>query len=163
MRLYTTNACLSHYANSCHNCTFCPGLKSRPWPSLVNRLRLTRWCCCREPWSCGYGRRLMYERSRVWVPAPYNGGTWHFSHWFVIKIVLFVWKDRKLARVGPFFKNKVLLIEGYRHITVDLSGPTFYGPGFEFQATSTVFWSIFYLYWIVKRTNMKSKRLRLAF
>ena len=62
----------------------------------------------REPWSSGYGRRLMFERSRVWIPAAYIGWTWLFSHWFVVKIVLIVWKDQnkqKEAGIGPFFKR----------------------------------------------------------
>ena len=29
----------------------------------------------REPWSSGYGRRLMYRRSWVRIPAPYTGWT----------------------------------------------------------------------------------------
>ena len=31
----------------------------------------------RETWSSGYGRRLMFQRSRVRIPAPYIG--WTFS------------------------------------------------------------------------------------
>ena len=29
----------------------------------------------REPWSSGYGRRLMFVRSWVQIPALYTGGT----------------------------------------------------------------------------------------
>ena len=29
----------------------------------------------REPLSSGYGRRLMFQRSWVWIPAPYTGWT----------------------------------------------------------------------------------------
>ena len=32
----------------------------------------------RDPWSCGYGRRLMFWRSWVQIPAPYTGWTLHF-------------------------------------------------------------------------------------
>ena len=32
----------------------------------------------REPWSSGYGRRITFQRSRVWIPAPDIGWTWHF-------------------------------------------------------------------------------------
>ena len=49
----------------------------------------------REPWSSGYGSRLTFQRSWVQIPAPDTGWTWHFSHSFIVKIVLFVWKDRK--------------------------------------------------------------------
>ena len=31
-----------------------------------------------EPWSCGYGRQLMFKRSWVQIPAPYSEWTWHF-------------------------------------------------------------------------------------
>ena len=53
----------------------------------------------REPWSCGYGRRLMFERLWVRIPAPYGQDI--FSHWFVVKIVLFVWKDEKFTKKWP--------------------------------------------------------------
>ena len=55
----------------------------------------------REPRSSGYGRRLMFQRSWVWIPAPYTG---HFLHFFVVKSVLFGWKDQnkwKGAWNGP--------------------------------------------------------------
>ena len=54
----------------------------------------------RESWSSGYGWWLMFKRSWVWIPALFIGWTWHFSHWFVEKIVLFVWKE---AGGGRFF------------------------------------------------------------
>ena len=37
---------------------------------------------CGSPWSSGYGRRLMFKRS--WVPIPAPDG--HFAHVFVVKI-----------------------------------------------------------------------------
>ena len=62
-----------------------------------------------EPWSSGYGWLLMFERSWVQILAPYTGWTFgHFSHWFVVKTVLFVWKDEineKEAGVGPYLKK----------------------------------------------------------
>ena len=42
----------------------------------------------RAPWSSGYGRRLRFQRLWVRIPSPYTGWTWHFSHLFVVKIVL---------------------------------------------------------------------------
>ena len=39
-----------------------------------------------EPWSSGYGRRLMFPRSGVQIPALYTG--WTFSHIFIVKIAL---------------------------------------------------------------------------
>ena len=40
--------------------------------------------------SSGYGRRLMYVRLWVQIPAPYTG--WTFGHFFtlIVKNVLFV-------------------------------------------------------------------------
>ena len=57
----------------------------------------------REPWSCGYERRLMFQRSWVQIQAPYTG--WTFLHFFVVKIVMCVWNDKnrlKEAGIGPF-------------------------------------------------------------
>ena len=47
---------------------------------LINNLdeRLSIGCFGREPWSSGYGRRLMIQRLWVRIPAPYTGWTWHF-------------------------------------------------------------------------------------
>ena len=63
----------------------------------------------RQPWSSGYGRRLLFKRLWVWIPALYTGCTWHFWHWFVIIIVLFTFdktkNKRKIARGWPIFKN----------------------------------------------------------
>ena len=41
------------------------------------------------------------SQTRVRIPAPYTGWTWQFSHWFVVKIVLFGWKDRKQTKKRP--------------------------------------------------------------
>ena len=40
----------------------------------------------REPWSSGYGRRFMFHRLWVRIPAPYT--EWIFSHLFAAKLVL---------------------------------------------------------------------------
>ena len=45
--------------------------------------------CHREPWSSGYGWRIMFEWSWVRILMDI------FSHIFVVIIVLFIWKDRK--------------------------------------------------------------------
>ena len=64
----------------------------------------------------------MFERSWVQILAPYTGWTFgHFSHWFVVKTVLFVWKDEineKEAGVGPYLKN---LLSLYRKHTLYVS------------------------------------------
>ena len=46
-------------------------------------------------------KRLIFKRSRVWIPAPDTG--WTFSNEFVVKFVLFVWK----AIRGWQFKNSL--------------------------------------------------------
>ena len=50
----------------------------------------------------------MSERS--WFESQYNILDGHFLHWFVVKIVLFVWKDdnkQKEADVGPLLKKEI--------------------------------------------------------
>ena len=62
----------------------------------------------REPWSSGYGRWLTFQRSWVRILAPDTGWTWHFSHWFVVKIVCLFEKTenkRKRGRGWPIFKK----------------------------------------------------------
>ena len=49
-----------------------------------------------EPWSGGYGRLLMFERSWFQILPLNTGCTWLFLHLFVVKIVLFVWKRPKI-------------------------------------------------------------------
>ena len=48
-----------------------------------------RW----EPWSIGYGRRLMYQRCGFESQHHILNG--HFPHLLVVQIVMFVEKDRK--------------------------------------------------------------------
>ena len=65
----------------------------------------------REPWSSGYGRRLMFQRLGVQIPAPYTG--WTFSHLFVVKIEKCVWKDEnkwKRGRGWPVLKKETLTL-----------------------------------------------------
>ena len=49
------------------------------WMGLSNRRILTDWpqneWAGRERWSSGSGRRLMFQRSWVWLSAPYTGWT----------------------------------------------------------------------------------------
>ena len=47
----------------------------------------------REPWSIGYGRRLMFWRSWVRIPAPFTG--WIFFTFVCCKIYNFGLKRRK--------------------------------------------------------------------
>ena len=57
-----------------------------------------------EPWSSGYVRRLMFQRSKF--ESRHRILDWHISHLFVPKIVMCVWKDKnnwKTGQVGPFF------------------------------------------------------------
>ena len=55
-----------------------------------------------EPWSSGYGRRLMLQRSWVWILAPYTGWTF-FTYLFVVKFVMCVWKDENELKNRPRF------------------------------------------------------------
>ena len=62
-----------------------------------------------EPWSSGYGRRLTFQRSWVWIPAPDTGWTWHFFTLICCKNYIVCLKrpktNEKEAEVGPFLKN----------------------------------------------------------
>ena len=72
------------------------------WASVGKSAQDQMWKNGRhEPWSSGYGRHLLFERLRVQIPAQYTGWTGHFSHWFAVKIVLNVWKDRKWRKKRP--------------------------------------------------------------
>ena len=51
----------------------------------LNPKRNIRFFVGRQPWSSGYGRRLMFERSWVQILAPCTGWLWHFLNWFVFK------------------------------------------------------------------------------
>ena len=53
-----------------------------------------------EPWFSGYGRRLMFWRSWVWIPVPYTG--WRFFTIICCKIVLmFHWKRLTINEKRP--------------------------------------------------------------
>ena len=45
---------------------------------LQNGFRSKKVLAWREPWSSGYGRRLMFRRWWVRIPSPYTG--WTFFH-----------------------------------------------------------------------------------
>ena len=49
----------------------------------------------RKPWSSGYGRRLIFWRLWVWIPAPYSGWTFFTFIWCKI-VLMFVWKRPKI-------------------------------------------------------------------
>ena len=55
----------------------------------------------REPCSSGYGRKLIFQRSWVRIPALYTW--WTISTFIWGKIAMFVWKDEKEAEDCPFF------------------------------------------------------------
>ena len=62
----------------------------------------------REPWSSGYGRRIMFKRLWARILLPYTGWTWHF--FTLICCISFVVSLKRLktskkeARVGPILK-----------------------------------------------------------
>ena len=73
-----------------------------------------------EPWSSGYGRRLMFQKSWFRIQAPYT--EWTFSHLFVPKIVMFVWKDENKRKKMPGFaqiKKRNLPLSLHLIITMD--------------------------------------------
>ena len=87
-----------------------PTAASKVWIliSSVSREQARILFLGREPWSSGYGRRLMFQRLGSNPGAVY----WmyiYFSHIFVVRIVMFVRKDenkRKRGRGWPIFLKK---------------------------------------------------------
>ena len=55
-----------------------------------------------QSWSSGYGRRLMFQRSWVRIPAPYTGWT--------LKIVMCAWKDKNKGKRGQGWPNQKTLM-----------------------------------------------------
>ena len=82
---YLPSACLPHWPID-SKLTF-PDWSTKRQTPVKDQIILGR-----EPWSSGYGR---FQRLWVQIPAPYTGWKCRFLHWFVFKIVLFVWKDQK--------------------------------------------------------------------
>ena len=86
---------------------YCYSLTTVNWNVDVIVCHLTIKMLGGEPWSSGYGRRLKFQRSWVWIPAPYTGWTWHFSHWFVVKNCIICLKrtenKRKRGQGWPIF------------------------------------------------------------
>ena len=62
-----------------------------------------------EPWSSGYGKRLMFQRSWVRFPAPYTD--WTFFTFICCKNCEVCLKRPKInekeAGVGQFFKKRI--------------------------------------------------------
>ena len=58
-----------------------------------------------EPWSIGFGRRLMSRRSWVQIPAPYRYWMDIFNIYFLAQIVMFVWKAKINEQQAHFFKE----------------------------------------------------------
>ena len=48
------------------------------WQNVTNECSQTNENLGREPWSSGYGRKLMFERLWFQIPAPNIRWTWHF-------------------------------------------------------------------------------------
>ena len=72
------------------------GVKNRISKSLVRTIRQTLgW----EPWSSDYVCKVTGSNPRTVY------GMDIFSHWFVAKIVLFAWKDRKETKKRPGFPH----------------------------------------------------------
>ena len=59
----------------------------------------------------GFGRRHMFWGSWVRILArPYTG--WHILHLFVVKIMMFVWKDENKWKRGRFWCTSLKYFEG---------------------------------------------------
>ena len=83
--------------------------KTKLYTSVTNYALMKVAILGQEPWSSGYGKRLMFWRLWVQIPAPYTGWKWHFAHWFVVKNCIVCLKRPKInekeAGVGLFIKK----------------------------------------------------------
>ena len=86
---------------------------------LIKVLKLFKWAVPKwvyqsillELWSSGYGRRLIFQRSWVRIPAPYT--RWTFFTFICCENFNVCWKDenkQKEAGVGQFFFFKKPLL-----------------------------------------------------
>ena len=55
----------------------------------------------REPWSSGYGKRLMFQMLWVRILAQYTGWTF-FTYICCKNVMVFVWKDQKTIKEAGF-------------------------------------------------------------
>ena len=84
------------------------------WMGLSNRRILTDWpqneWAGRERWSSGSGRRLMFQRSWVWLSAPYTG--WTFFTFICCKYCNVSLKRPKIKqkRGWPIFLLKTIIL-----------------------------------------------------
>jgi len=73
-----------------------------------------------EPWSRGYGRRLVFERLLFWIPALHTGWTWHFFTLICCKNCIVCLKRPKMnekeAGVGLFLKKSMLTVPCSLHL-----------------------------------------------
>ena len=59
----------------------------------------------REPWSSGYGKRLMFQKSFIWILAQYTG--WTFFTNICCKNCNACLKRPKINEKRPFFKKNI--------------------------------------------------------
>ena len=53
------------------------------WDNDSESVPTNKFALGQEPWSRGFGRRLMFQRSWVRIPAPYTG--WTFFHIYLFE------------------------------------------------------------------------------
>ena len=110
-----------HLRLYCANCIFVIWVgkwkeqKLKKRPGLAHFLKkpfdLIGW----EPWSTGYGRWLMFERSRVWIPAPYTGWWWHFFTLICCKNCIVCLKRPKINKKRAILKKTFNLTKNWRN------------------------------------------------
>ena len=77
-----------------------------------------------SPWSSTYGRRLEFQRSWVRILVLFTEWKYHFSHIFVVRIIMFFFEKTenkwKRGRGWPIFlkKNTPSSMEGMNNCDV---------------------------------------------
>ena len=98
--------------------------------NIVSSLSNKHFPLRQEPWSSGYGRRLMFQRSWVQIPAPYTG--WTFFHIYLLQNCNVVWKDGnkwKRGRDGQFNKTFFCLLHKRKSRVRFWNSFSFFGDG----------------------------------
>ena len=109
----------------------------------------------RESWSSGYGRRLIFWRSRVRIPAPYTGWTWHFFTLICCKRPLHQLRHNHCPQMSSFLwlasshdphqVNNPFCWVVTRHSSVVLSTPTIIRSRVRIPSTQSTGFSILLL------------------
>ena len=87
--------------------------------TFLNLINGVKYRLTQEPWSSGYGRRLMFQ-SREFESQQYILDGHFFTYLFVVKFVMCVWKDEnklKRGRGWPIFKKVLFNVRRVKFVS----------------------------------------------